>query len=288
MLDGRVKTLHPKIHSGILFDRAKKKHIKQMRENNFEPVDLVIVNFYPFRETMEKIKAKSKIIEKIDIGGPSMVRAIAKNFKDVVIMTSNKDYEDLIKELKRYDGKTTLAFREKMACKAFGITAYYDSIIADWFNNELNINFPEIKNVLRKKVHQLRYGENPHQKGSVYTDNGKNDLLNQGKISGKELSYNNYNDIHAGLELLFSDNKLPTTVIIKHANPCGVATHKSPIKSFLNAQASDPVSAFGGIVVCNFKLTEQLAKIINQTFFEVIIAKGYNKKSLRILKKKKT
>ena len=122
----------------------------------------------------------------------------------------------------------------------------------------------------------------------MYTDNGKNDLLNQGKISGKELSYNNYNDIHAGLELLFSDNKLPTTVIIKHANPCGVATHKSPIKSFLNAQASDPVSAFGGIVVCNFKLTEQLAKIINQTFFEVIIAKGYNKKSLRILKKKKT
>ena len=174
-----------------------------------------------------------------------------------------------------------------MACKAFGITAYYDSIIADWFNNELNINFPEIKTFYGKKVHQLRYGENPHQKGSVYTDNGKNDLLNQGKISGKELSYNNYNDIHAGLELLFSDNKLPTTVIIKHANPCGVATHKSPIKSFLNAQASDPVSAFGGIVVCNFKLTEQLAKIINQTFFEVIIAKGYNKKSLRILKKKK-
>ncbi len=287
MLDGRVKTLHPKIHSGILFDRSKKKHIKQMRKNNFEPVDLVVVNFYPFKETIEKIKAKSKIIEKIDIGGPSMVRAAAKNFKDVVIITSKKDYEDLIKELKRFNGKTTLAFREKMACKAFGITAYYDSIIADWFNNELNINFPEIKTFYGKKINQLRYGENPHQKGSVYTYNGKNDLLNQGKLSGKELSYNNYNDIHAGLEILFSDNRLPTTVIIKHANPCGVATHKSPIKSFLNAQASDPVSAFGGIVVCNFKLTEQLAKIINKTFFEVIIAKGFNKKSLKILKKKK-
>ena len=287
MLDGRIKTLHPKIHSGILFDRSKQKHIKQMKANNFEPVDLVIVNFYPFKETIEKIKTKNEIIEKIDIGGPSMVRAAAKNFKDVVIITSKIDYEDLIKELKRFNGKTTLAFREKMACKAFGITAYYDSIIANWFNNELNINFPEIKTFYGKKIKQLRYGENPHQKGSVYTDNGKNDFLDQRKLSGKELSYNNYNDIHSGLELLFSDNKLPTTVIIKHANPCGVATHKSPIKSFLNAQASDPISAFGGIVVCNFKVTEQLAKVINKTFFEVIIAKGFNKRSLRILKKKK-
>ena len=287
MLDGRVKTLHPKIHSGILFDRSKKRHLYQMKTNNFEPIDLIIVNFYPFQETLKKVSNKKKIIENIDIGGPTMVRAAAKNFKDVLVITGKEDYLNLTNELKKNNGKTSLNFREKMASKAFDLTSYYDSIVSEWFNSNLGINFPERKTFFGKKIKKLRYGENPHQDSAIYISDIKKDKLDFNQISGKELSYNNYNDIFASLEILFSEEKKPTTVIVKHANPCGVSTNKSSLLSFINSQASDPISAFGGIVACNFKIKKKLAVEMNKTFFEVILAKGFNKDALKILKKKK-
>ena len=287
MLDGRVKTLHPKIHSGILFNRSKKSHLSQMNKRNFKPIDLIIVNFYPFQDALKKTKANSRIVENIDIGGPTMVRAAAKNFNDVVVITSENDYRPLIEELRKNSGKTSLVFREKMASKAFNLTSYYDSIIAEWFNQKLGIKFPEKKTIFGSKLENLRYGENPHQKSSIYVSNLSSDNLGLEKISGKNLSYNNYNDIFAGLEILSSEKKTPTTVIIKHANPCGVASNNSPILSFKNSFASDPISAFGGIVACNFKINQKLAKEIYKTFFEVIMAKGFEKSALRLLKKKK-
>ena len=287
MLDGRVKTLHPKIHSGILFNRKKPTHKKQMKRKKFEPIDLVIVNFYPFKETLKKTLNNNKIIENIDIGGPSLVRAAAKNCNDVVIITDNKDYSDFIKEIKKHKGTTSLKFREKLASKAFGLTAYYDSMISEWYNQKLGIKFPDRKTFFGKKIHQLRYGENPHQKSSIYLSDLKHEENNLKQLSGKDLSYNNYNDIFAGLDILSSEKKLPTTVIVKHANPCGVASNKSSLKSFINAQASDPVSAFGGVVACSFKINSKIALEINKTFFEVILAKGFDKQALKILKKKK-
>ncbi len=287
MLDGRVKTLHPKIHSGILFNRKKSSHIKQLISKKFEPIDLVVVNFYPFKEVLNKTSSKDKIIENIDIGGPTLVRAAAKNSSDVVIITDKKDYINLIREVKKYKGKTSRNFREKLASKAFGLTAFYDSIIAEWYNQKLGIKFPERKTFFGKKINQLRYGENPHQQSSIYLSDLRNNENNLVQLNGKDLSYNNYNDIFAGLDILYSEKKLPSTIIIKHANPCGAASNKSPLKSFLNAQASDPVSAFGGIVACSYKINSKIALEINKTFFEVILANGFENKALKILKKKK-
>ncbi len=287
MLDGRVKTLHPKIHSGILFNRTKPTHKKQMRRKKFEPIDLIVVNFYPFKETLRKTSNNNKIVENIDIGGPSMVRAAAKNYKYVTVITDSKDYAEFIKEIKKYKGKTSLNLREKLASKAFGLTAFYDSIIAEWYNKKLGVKFPERKTFFGRKINQLRYGENPHQRSSIYLSDLKYDENNLKQLSGKDLSYNNYNDIFAGLDILFSEKKTPSTVIIKHANPCGVASNRSSFKSFISARASDPVSAFGGVVACNYKINSKIASEINKTFFEVILAKGFDKKALQMLKKKK-
>ena len=171
MLDGRVKTLHPKIHAGILHDRSNKKHSEEMNKKNFPSLDLIIVNFYPFQKIVANSKTNKKIIENIDIGGPSMVRSAAKNFKNVLIITNKNDYSDLINEIEINKGKTTLNFREYMASKAFGLTAYYDAMIANWFNKKLNIKFPERKTIFGRRFKQLRYGENPHQKSSIYINN---------------------------------------------------------------------------------------------------------------------
>ena len=287
MLDGRVKTLHPKIHSGILFNRSKKMHRKQMQKKRFQPIDLVIVNFYPFETTIKKTSNKEKIMENIDIGGPAMVRAAAKNFKDVAVITDKQDYPELIKELKKLKGETSYDFRKRMASKAYSMTAYYDSVVSEWFNRDINLEFPERKTFFGKKINQLRYGENPHQKSSIYVSSLNNDDINLLQLSGKALSYNNYNDIFAGIDILFSNLRKPSTVIIKHANPCGVSSNESALKSFVNAQASDPISAFGGIVACNYKISKKIALEINKTFFEVVLAKGFEKKALNILKKKK-
>ena len=287
MLDGRVKTLHPKIHAGILYDRSNKKHRKEMEKQKFSSIDLIVVNFYPFQETLLKSKNVQKIIENIDIGGPAMVRSAAKNYKNVLIVTNKDDYPVLIKEIENNKGKTGLKFREYMSSKAFGLTAYYDSMISNWFNKRLKINFPEKKTIFGRKFSQLRYGENPHQKSSIYINDFNDRKLGLKQLWGKELSYNNYNDIFSSLEILISLKTKPSTVIIKHANPCGVSSNKIPIISFKDALASDPVSAFGGVIACNFKINKAVAHEINKHFLEVIMAKGFDKTSLQILKKKK-
>ncbi len=287
MLDGRVKTLHPKIHAGILHDRSNKRHKSEIKKKGFSAIDLVIVNFYPFQKTILNSTDQKKIIENIDIGGPAMVRAAAKNFKNVTIVTDRNDYKDLINELKRNNGKTTLKFREIMSSKAFGLTAYYDSIVSNWFNESLKIKFPERKTIFGKKLQTLRYGENPHQQSSIYINNLDDNQIGLKKINGKDLSYNNYNDIFSALDILSSIKKTPSTVIIKHANPCGVSSNKSPLISFKNALASDPLSAFGGVVACNFNINKSIAYEINKTFFEVILAKNFDINALKILKRKK-
>ena len=255
MLGGRVKTLHPKIHAGILNNRNR-KHSKEMKGKKFPSLDLIIVNFYPFQEMVNK-KNYNKIIENIDIGGPTMVRAAAKNFKNVLIITNINDYKDLINELHKNNGFTTLRFREKMASKAFSLTAYYDSMISTWFNKKLNINFPEREIIFGRKINDLRYGENPHQKASVYANSFKDRETGLKIISGKKLSFNNYNDIFSSLEILESFQKLPTTVVVKHSNPCGISSNRSKSQSLINAINSDPLSAFGGIIACNFKLDKK-------------------------------
>ena len=287
MLDGRVKTLHPKIHAGILHDRQNKKHKNEMTKQNFPAIDLIVVNFYPFQKIVTESKNSKQIIENIDIGGPTMVRAAAKNFKNVTIITNRNDYESLIKELEDSKGKTSLKFRELMSSKAFGLTAYYDSMIANWFNTKLKIQFPERKTIFGRKLQRLRYGENPHQKSSIYVNDYDDKRLGFNQIHGKELSYNNYNDMFASLEILNSLKKNSGTVIIKHANPCGVSENKVPLISFKNAFTTDPISAFGGVIACNYKINKKIASEISKNFLEVLLAKGFDKESLKILKRKK-
>ena len=287
MLDGRVKTLHPKIHAGILHDRQNKSHQNEMSKNKFPPIDLIVANFYPFQEIVLNSKNPKNIVENIDIGGPTMVRAAAKNFKNVTIITNKNDYKSLMKELEENKGKTSLKFRELMSSKAFGLTAYYESMIANWFNEKLNIRFPERKTLFGRKFKKLRYGENPHQQSSIYISDYDDKRLGFTQLHGKELSFNNYNDMFASLDILESLKKKASTVIIKHANPCGVSCNEYPIKSFLNAYACDPVSAFGGVIACNYKINSKLADEITKNFLEVILAKGFDLNALNILKKKK-
>ena len=284
ILEGRVKTLHPKIHAGILNKRNSKSHIKDLKKNNFENIDLVIVNFYPFENTLKSTRNHNKIIENIDIGGPTMVRSAAKNYKDVTVITSIDQYEELIEQLKINKGSTTLKFREKLSRIAFTETAYYDSIISNYFNKISNTIFPKKKIFHGNLIETLRYGENPHQKSALYS---KNTSLNIKQIHGKQLSYNNYNDIYAALTISRSLPKNIGTVIVKHANPCGVSIKKNKLESYKSALACDPVSAFGGIVSCNFKITKNLAIELNKLFLEVVIADNFDASALKILKIKK-
>jgi phosphoribosylaminoimidazolecarboxamide formyltransferase/IMP cyclohydrolase len=287
MLDGRIKTLHPKIHAGILHDRSNKKHSKEMSKKKFPSLDLIIVNFYPFQKIVTNSKNDKEIIENIDIGGPTMVRSAAKNYKNVLIITNKNDYPDLTKEIEKNKGSTTLNFREYMSCKAFGLTAYYDAMIANWFNEKLNIKFPERKTIFGRRFKHLRYGENPHQKSSIYINDYNDKELALNQLGGKDLSYNNYNDMFASLEILSSLKNNSATVVVKHANPCGVSIDKLPLISFKNAYACDPISAFGGVIACNFKITKIIAEEINKNFLEVILAKGFEKDALNILTKRK-
>jgi phosphoribosylaminoimidazolecarboxamide formyltransferase / IMP cyclohydrolase len=284
ILEGRVKTLHPKIHAGILNKRISKTHLQDLKNNNFENIDLVIVNFYPFEETLQNTKNHNKIIENIDVGGPTMVRSAAKNYNDVTVITSPNQYDELIEELKINKGSTSLKFREKLSRIAFTETAYYDSVISDYFNNKANIIFPKKRVFNANLIDTPRYGENPHQESAIYS---KNNSMQINQIHGKQLSYNNYNDIFSALTISKSLPKNIGTVIVKHANPCGVSINKDHLKSYKSALACDPVSAFGGIVSCNFKIEENLAIELNKLFLEVIISNGFDKKALKILKKKK-
>ena len=284
ILDGRVKTLHPKVYAGILNKRNLKSHKIDLKDNNFENIDLVIVNFYPFEQTLKQTKNHKKLIEKIDIGGPTMVRAAAKNYNDVVIVTSPNQYSSLIKELKDNNGSTTLEFRKRLSQTAFAETAYYDSVVSNYLNKFSGVRFPEKKVFYGSLIEELRYGENSHQHSAIYTQNQD---LNLKQIHGKQLSYNNYNDIFSALTISRSLPKNTGTVIVKHANPCGVSVLKNNLNSYKSALACDPISAFGGIVSCNFKVSKTLALELNKIFLEVVIANGFEKNALKILKSKK-
>jgi phosphoribosylaminoimidazolecarboxamide formyltransferase / IMP cyclohydrolase len=284
ILGGRVKTLHPKIHAGILSKRNNKSHKKDLRNNNFEEIDLVVVNFYPFEKTLEQTNNHLKIIENIDVGGPTMVRAAAKNYNDVTVITSSNQYNELIEEIENNRGFTSLKFRERMSLEAFSETAYYDAVISNYLNKIKKNYFPKKKIIYGNLIEKLRYGENPHQKSAIYS---KTTSSNIKQIHGKQLSYNNYNDIFSALTISKSLPNNTGSVIVKHANPCGVSIHKNALKSYQMALSCDPISAFGGIVSCNFKINRNLATELNKKFLEVIIANGFNNEALKILKKKK-
>ena len=284
ILGGRVKTLHPKIHAGILSKRNKRSHIKDLKNNNFSEIDLVIVNFYPFEKTLKQTNNHLKIIENIDVGGPTMVRAAAKNYNDVTVITSSDQYNELINEIEKNKGSTSIEFREKMSLEAFSETAYYDAVIANYFNKIKKNDFPKKKIIYGNLVEKLRYGENPHQQAAIYS---KKESLDIKQVHGKQLSYNNYNDLFSALTISKSLPKNIGTVIVKHANPCGVSINKDNLKSYQLALACDPVSAFGGIVSCNFQINKALAIELNNIFLEVVIANGFDPEALKILKKKK-
>ncbi len=284
ILDGRVKTLHPKIYAGILNKRNDKSHFKELIKNNFKNIDLIIVNFYPFEEIIKNTSNHDKIIENIDIGGPAMVRAAAKNYNDVTVITSSSQYEELNNELIKFRGSTSRNFKLKMSRAAFAETAYYDSLISNYFNKITKNNFPEKKIIHGNLIEKLRYGENPHQESAIYS---QDNFINIKQLHGKKLSYNNYNDIFAALAISKSLPKNAGLAIIKHANPCGVSTLKNAVDSFKSALACDPISAFGGIVSCNFKIEKKLALELCNLFLEVVIGNNFDADALKILKTKK-
>jgi len=284
ILEGRVKTLHPKIHAGILNKRNNKSHKKQMRLNKYENIDLVIVNFYPFEKILSKTKNHKIIIENIDIGGPTLARAAAKNFNDVTVITNIEQYNELIEELQKNKGSTSIEFRQKLSEEAFSNTAYYDTIVTNYFTSRTKNKFPKRKLVYGNLIEKLRYGENPHQEAAIYSYNKSLDIV---QLHGKKLSYNNYNDLYSALNISKTLPKNIGTVIVKHANPCGVSIHKDKVESYNKALECDPVSAFGGIVSCNFKINKKLTLELNKIFFEIVIGNGFDKEAIKILKKKK-
>jgi phosphoribosylaminoimidazolecarboxamide formyltransferase/IMP cyclohydrolase len=280
IMDGRVKTLHPKVHGGLLAIPTSETHQKQAKENDIHSIDLLIVNLYPFVETLAKTDDEDEIIENIDIGGPAMVRSAAKNFAFKAVVTSPLQYEELQAQIVENKGQTSFEFRKKLAAEAFQNIAEYDIAIADFFNkssSKLTIN-ANLKQT-------LRYGENSHQKAAIYS-NSNSGIVNATQIQGKELSYNNFNDSDAAYGLALEFNQ-PTCAIIKHANPCGVAVGQNPIEAFKKALSSDPKSAFGGIVAINDEIDENLAQEIAKIFFEVIIAKSITEKAKEVFAAKK-
>ncbi len=288
MMDGRVKTLNPKIHGGILQRRDNAKHQEEASQHAIGPIDLVIVNLYPFRETVAQGKDFANCIENIDIGGPAMVRSAAKNHQDVTIITDPAQYDDLLSELKKHDGATSLDFRKRHAAQAFAHTASYDAAISGWFAAQLGQTYPENITVPATLRQTLRYGENPHQTAAFYvTDQTAPSIASAIQIQGKELSYNNINDTNAALETVSSFTAAPTIAIIKHANPCGVAIGHDLLTAYERALACDSLSAFGGIIACNRPLDGKTAAAICKIFSEVIIAPDMDDEAKEILATKK-
>ena len=285
MMDGRVKTLHPKVHGGLLAIRGNEDHEASMAEHAIAPIDLVVVNLYPFAETVARGANRETIIENIDIGGPSMVRSAAKNHESVAILTDPADYALVV------GGETTLAQRRKFAAKAYAATAAYDAMIASWFAMaDQGETFPETMHLSLKRGSELRYGENPHQKAAFYIHGGPHvqGIGQARQVQGKELSYNNYNDADAALELVseFRDGP-PTAVIVKHANPCGVASGETLAEAYAAAFACDTVSAFGGIIAVNRPLDRATAEQITSIFTEVVVAPGADAEALKLFEAKK-
>ncbi len=279
ILGGRVKTLHPKIFGGILGRRELNTDVAQMEQHDIPTIDLVIVDLYPFEETLASGASEEDIIEKIDIGGISLIRAAAKNFNDVVIVSSRNDYSSLLNLLNEKNGFSDLSDRKTFAAKAFAMSSHYDSAIFNYFNSSEQL--PVLKNSFNNGA-TLRYGENPHQKGVFY---GNIDAMFE-KLNGKELSYNNLLDVDAAVNLIADFTTEPTFAILKHNNACGVASRPKLIDAWKDALAGDPVSAFGGILITNTRVDEETAQEVNKLFCEVIIAPGYDSKAVEILKSK--
>ena len=291
MMDGRVKTLHPKVHGGLLAVRDNPDHCQAMSEHEIPAIDLVVVNLYPFLKTVMSGSNRDEIIENIDIGGPSMVRSAAKNHAHVAVVTDPTDYAELLAELDGHDGMTSLAFRKKLAAKAFALTAAYDLTISQWFAfADQGERFPATLTLSSTLAMPLRYGENPHQRAALYLPIGPHarGIAQAEQVQGKELSYNNLNDANAALELASEFRKSdPTIIIVKHANPCGVATRKTLVEAWTEALACDPVSAFGGIVASNRPLDARTAEAITQIFTEVVVAPDADDEAKAVFAKRK-
>jgi phosphoribosylaminoimidazolecarboxamide formyltransferase / IMP cyclohydrolase len=292
MMDGRVKTLHPIIHGGILARRDLDSHVAAMDEHGIGPIDLVAINLYPFAETVAAGADFDTCIENIDIGGPAMLRSAAKNHAFVVVLTDPGDYDAVAEELARNNGRTSLDLRRRLAARAYAHTGAYDGAIATWFGEQIGEPLPERLAVGASRRQSLRYGENPHQQAAFYvTGEDRPGVASAEQVQGKELSYNNINDTDAAFELV-SEFEAPSVAIIKHANPCGVASGDSPLAAYRKALLTDPVSAFGGIVALNRPLDRATAAAITEVFTEVVIAPGADdearaafaaKKNLRLL-----
>lgn len=283
MFDGRVKTLHPLIHGGILHKRDDERHLKSAKEHGVVGIDLVCVNLYPFKQTIEKTDNFDEIIENIDIGGPAMVRSAAKNFQDVLIVTDAKDYDMVLTHLQ--NGKKDVEFNRNLMVKAFEHTAAYDGMIANYMNERFNSGFGDKTFIVGQKAFDTRYGENPHQKGALYEFDGF--YTNNFKALKGEASFNNLTDIHGAMKIAASFGKAPAVAIIKHANPCGFAIKEDLFESYVEALKCDPVSAYGGVVAINGRLDEKLANKINEIFVEVIIAASVDEAALKVFEKKK-
>ena len=291
MMDGRVKTLHPKVHGGLLAVRDNPDHAAAMVAHDIGAIDLVVVNLYPFAQTVAKGASRDEIIENIDIGGPSMVRSAAKNHAFVAIVTDPADYAELSAAMDANGGATSYDFRRRLAAKAYSATAAYDGMISQWFAfADQQQFFPDMLAVTAHKGEELRYGENPHQQAALYIPAGPHGrgIAQAEQLQGKELSYNNYNDADAALELVaeFRDGP-PTVVIVKHANPCGVATGATLLEAYKNALECDSVSAFGGIIAVNRPLDGPTAEAMCEIFTEVVAAPGADEDARAAFSKKK-
>lgn len=287
IMDGRVKTLHPNVHGGLLCVRDNPEHIEALNINNIELIDLVVVNLYPFKETLKKDGVShEELIENIDIGGPSMLRSAAKNHKFVTVCVDPSDYSKVLQEIES-QGDTTPETKNFLAAKVFRHTAAYDSLISSYLTEKIEDKFPETYTVTFEKVQDLRYGENPHQDAAFYQNSFAGySLVNGTQLNGKELSYNNIQDSNAALEIL-KEYEEPTVVAVKHMNPCGIAVGENIYSAWSKAYAADPVSIFGGIIATNRIIDEAAAKEMGKLFLEVIIAPGYSGEALEILSKKK-
>jgi phosphoribosylaminoimidazolecarboxamide formyltransferase / IMP cyclohydrolase len=289
MMDGRIKTLHPGVHGGLLAVRGNKDHVAAMNAHHIRPIDLLVVNLYPFEATVAHGASFDDSIENIDIGGPAMIRAAAKNHADVAVVVEPEDYAVVLTELTAHNGATTPALRKRLAAKAYARTACYDAAIANWFAEQLGDPTPDFRTVGGRLIETLRYGENPHQSAAFYrTDERRFGVATARQVQGKQLSYNNINDTDAAYECVgeFAAGG-PTCVIVKHANPCGVAEGRNHTEAYRKALACDPTSAFGGIVALNGTLDADAASAITEIFTEVIIAPDATDEAIAIVGAKK-
>lgn len=289
-LDGRVKTLHPNIHAGLLAMRSNPEHMKQVEELNVELIDMVVVNLYPFKQTIMKPDVTlADAIENIDIGGPTMLRAAAKNYQDVSVVIDPTDYEQVLSEIKE-TGAVSVKTNFYLAAKVFNHTSYYDTMIANYLRDKAGLpKYPDTISMTFEKVQDMRYGENPHQSAAFYKEVGNSDGMLSGieQLHGKELSFNNINDLHGALELLKEFDEEPTVVACKHSNPCGVASGKDIHEAYVRAYNTDPVSIFGGILCANRKIDKATAEEISKIFLEIVLAPDFDDDALEVLEQKK-